>query len=88
MNVRDLISELIEYDLDAVIEIGINSDVEDNDFEFGFEEKRYMATGYVFLTVNLTDYVLVNKNDFSEMEDKIDGLESEVDSLRDMLAEM
>ncbi|MGE7545035.1 hypothetical protein [Sporosarcina newyorkensis] len=87
MDVRDLITELLYYDLDATIDIGITSAVEDDDFEFEIEENRISQSSYVSLKVNLTDYVLVNKNDFSEMEEQIDGLESEVDSLRDMLAE-
>lgn len=87
MDGKDLIIELMDFDLDAVVEVTINSSEEDDDFEFELEESSWGSNKYLSLKVDLKDYVLVDKNTYEELKEKVDGLESEVEELREMLAE-
>ena len=82
MLVKDLIAELLDHDMDAVVEVGISSTEENDDFEFDIHESNWSRRNYVTLKVNLTDYVLVNKNAFDDTEKHIEKLETELNDLK------
>ncbi len=88
MNAKELIQGLLECEMDSTVEVIINSNGYDETFE-GVElrAKRIYNSEYAQLHIDIGSMILVEKDEFEEMEEKISGLESEVESLRDMLAE-
>lgn len=86
MNVRDLITNLLEYDMDAQVEIQIESKENTEQVsDFDFEESRYTVQKYLILTVDLKDSVIVDESDYNNLKDKKDELESAVETFQSKL---
>ena len=88
MDVRDLITHLLDYDMDARVEILIESkeDTEGvSDFDFG--ERGYTGNKYLDLTVDLKDSIIVDASDFNDLKDEKDELASTVETLQSKLEE-
>lgn len=86
MNVRDLISSLLDYDMDAQVEIQIESKENTEQVsDFDFEESRYTVQKYLILTVDLKDSVIVDESDYNNLKDKKDELENAVETLQSKL---
>lgn len=93
MRVKDLIQELMEYDMDLQVEIVVDEH-ELDDFkldEIGIHHK------YLHITVDTNDRKLIDERDLDEMQEKIDSiddfknrikeLEDEVDELEKQINE-
>lgn len=86
MNVRDLITSLLDYDMDAQVEIQIESkENTEHVSDFDFEESRYTVQKYLILTVDFKDSVIVDESNFTELKDKKDELENAVENLQSKL---
>ena len=82
MNVRELITELLEHDLEANFEIGVKTDQEDVDID----DPRFEAFGdYLTFEANLKDYVLVDKSDFENSQGLIEELKSRIEELEEKI---
>lgn len=81
MNVREMINELLEFDMDANLDVYITSSHEDDSFDFTItSDSTYKRN--VSLEVNLEKYVLVDKREFEDMEIEIETLADELEDLR------
>lgn len=73
MKVRELIENLLDYDMDYEVEIELNTNVETDwagfDFDDNFRSKQ------VYLTVDLSDYALVESDRLEELEEAEERLE-------------
>lgn len=67
MKVRELIESLLDYDMNADIEVQLELDDKDDWFDFDFDNN--ISTKEVYLTVNLSDSVLVDKDRLEELEE-------------------
>ncbi len=73
MTVKELIQELLEFDLDLEVEVNLNTDDGEyyNDFEIGWN--RYSG---VFFSVDFKGDTLVNTDtleELQELEDEMNG---------------
>lgn len=74
MTIKELIIELLEYDIDATVDIDVRTsedDVSESDFSLD-ENGRYLT-----FTIEPKDFVLVDKDDFRELHERIEELENE-----------
>jgi len=78
MEVRDLIVELLEFDLDAEVELYIDSAEEGSSFDFKIEASQRSVRKYLSLEVDLDNYVMVDKQDYENMKQKIENLEEDL----------
>lgn len=86
MNVRDFIANLLDYDIDAQVEIRIEtSEGSDDVSNFDFEESGYTGNRYLNITVDLKDSIIVDNSDYNELKDKKDELENAVETLQSKL---
>ncbi|MEK5331979.1 hypothetical protein [Lysinibacillus sp. FSL W8-0992] len=86
MNVRDLIANLLDYDMDAQVEIRIESKENDDSIsDFEIQEEKYTVQKYLNLTVSVRDQVLVNANDYNDLKDAKEELANEVETLQSKL---
>ena len=86
MNVRELIDNLLEYDMDAQVEIQIESKEDTEDVSnFDFEESRYTSSKYLTLTVDLKDKIIVDESDFNNLKDEKEELANNVETLQSKL---
>lgn len=88
MKVRDLIKDLLEFDVNAEIELYIESDEEDDDFEFKLEEYRGHNGNRLSIEVNLDKYVMVDKRDYEDMKTELENLEEDLADARNELEEL
>lgn len=71
MTVRELIIELLECDMNAHVDIDINTEQDSanvSDFDFSIDNR------YFSLIIQPNDYVLVDKREFEEMQEQINEL--------------
>lgn len=87
MEVRDLIVELLEFDLDAEVELYIDSEEESENFDFKLEASQRSVRKYLSLEVNLDGYVMVDKRDYEDMKQKIENLEEDLGDANQKLDE-
>lgn len=86
MNVRELIGNLLEYDMDAQVEIQIESKEDTEDVSnFDFEESRYTSSKYLTLTVDLKDKFIVGESDFNNLKHEKEELTSVIETLQSKL---
>ncbi len=86
MNVRDLITSLLDYDMDAQVEIRIESKEDTEDVSnFDFEEWGYSGNKYLYLTADLKDSIIVDASDYNDLKDEKEELASAVDALQSKL---
>lgn len=86
MNVRELIGNLLEYDMDAQVEIQIETKEDTEDVQnFDFEESRYTSSKYLTLTVDLGDKIILDESDFNNLKDEKDELANTVENLQSKL---
>lgn len=88
MDVKDLMHDLLDCEMDASVEVVIDSDGYEHDFtDISVEDKIIFQSKYARLFIDIGSMILVEKSEYEDLKDQISGLESEVDSLREMLAE-
>lgn len=75
MTVRDLIESLLDYDVDSEIEIELNSSGITEWVDFDVYEG--LSNKEVYLTVDLSNRVLVDNKELGQMEDRLAELEEE-----------
>lgn len=86
MNVRDLIANLLDYDMDAQVEIRIESKEDTDDVSnFDFEESGYTGNRYLNITVDMKNSIIVDADDYNDLKDKKDELENTVETLQSKL---
>lgn len=85
MNVRDLIANLLDYDMDAQVEIRIESKEDTEDVNFDFEEWGYSGNKYLYLTADLKDSIIVDASNFNDLKDEKEELASAVEKLQEKL---
>jgi len=78
VEVKDLIVELLEFDLDAEVELYIDSAEEGGSFDFKIEASQRSVRKYLSLEVDLDNYVMVDKQDYENMKQKIENLEEDL----------
>lgn len=84
MNIKDLISELLEYPMDAIIEIIVGGDslsVSEVKQQYGFSE-------YVKITTDTDNEKLIDKDELGELKEeaeKAKDLEEEVERLNEKI---
>lgn len=72
MNVRELIVELLECELEATVDLDIDTKEESintSDFDLHY------SGNYVTLTIEPKDYVLLDKKEYEEMKNRLAELE-------------
>ena len=94
MNVKELIQELIEYDMDSQVEVVVG---DDEISEFDVDGTGAYLNKYLRITVDAKGKTLIDDKELEEMEDKIESigdfenrikeLEAEVESLENILNE-
>jgi len=80
MRVKQLIQELIEYDMDLQVEIVVGEH-ELDDFkldEIGIHHK------YLHIKVDTNDMKLIDERDLEDMQEKIDGIDDFKDRIKDL----
>ncbi|MBG9692674.1 hypothetical protein ABD91_18005 [Lysinibacillus sphaericus] len=87
MNVRDLIANLLDYNMDAQVEIRIESKEDTEDVNFDFEGWGYSGNKYLYLTADLKDSIIVDASDYNDLKDEKEELASTVEDLRSKLEE-
>ena len=86
MNVRDLITELLNYDMDAQVEIRIESkENTDSISDFEFQEEHYTGHKYLNLTVEVRGQVLVDESDFNDLKVEKEELANTMEDLQSKL---
>lgn len=86
MDVRDLITHLLEYDMNAQVEILIESKEDTEQVsDFDFDQRGYNFSKYLNLTVNLNDSIILNTDDFNSLKDEKEELASTVEDLQSKL---
>lgn len=85
MTVKDLINELLNFDMDAEVDVKVISPEETDSFDFEFEERRY---GPLSLQVELDSYVLVNTQDFNDLQNENNELKDEKEALLEKIEEL
>lgn len=86
VNVRELIESLLDYDMDAQVEIRIESKEDTDDVSnFDFEESRFTSSKYLILTVDLEDKIVVDEIDFNNLKNEKDELANAVENLQSKL---
>jgi hypothetical protein len=73
MTVKELIIELLDCDMDATVDFDIDTSEEDiniSDFDL-HNDKRYVT-----LTIELKNYVLLDKKEYEELTDRLSELEN------------
>lgn len=88
MIVLDLVKELLEFNLDAEVELYISSDEKDDDFEFELDEYRGPNGNRLEIEVDLNKYVMVDKRDYENMKDELENLEEELTDAQNELEEL
>ncbi|KEF40129.1 hypothetical protein M670_00145 [Schinkia azotoformans MEV2011] len=76
MTVKELINELLECDMNATVDFDIDTTEENintNDFEV-YEHKRYVT-----FVIEPKDYVVIDKNDYEEMKERLYELEDAIE---------
>lgn len=74
MTVRELITQLLEYDMDLTVDVEVNTSEETlSESAFDFEEYNK----YLSLVIEPRQYVLVDKSEFKALHDRIEELENE-----------
>lgn len=74
MTVQELIIELLNYNMDAIIDIDVNTKEENhNTSDFSI----YTDNRYLTLTVDTDDYVLVDKKEYEYLKDSLLELEDQ-----------
>jgi hypothetical protein len=68
VTVRELVAELLEFNLDASVDIDVNTSVEDiNESEFSFhDDNRYLT-----LVLEPKNHVLVDKKEYEDLTEEI-----------------
>lgn len=86
MNVRELIGNLLEYDMDAQVEIQIESKEDTEDVSnFDFEESRYSSSKHLTIAVDLEDKIIIDESDFNNLKDEKEELANAVENLQSKL---
>lgn len=84
MNVKNLINDLLECEMDSAVEIIILSDgshdEEFNDVEFSI--KRIFDSEYAQIHVHIGSKILVEESEFNALEERIQELEAEIEDLK------
>lgn len=73
MNVRELIIELLDCDMDETVDFDIDT-TEENVNTSEFDLRR--ESRYVTLTIKPRDYVLLDKKEYEELTDRLAELEN------------
>lgn len=76
VKVRQLISELLEHEMNNQVSVYIN----DNEFDFELDEHTYYKETHI--VANTNDVILLDKDEFEEMKERIKELEAEVEDLK------
>lgn len=74
MTVQELIIELLNYNMDAIIDIDVDTKEENHntsDFSISTDNR------YLTLTVDIDDYVLVDKKEYEYLKDSLLELENQ-----------
>lgn len=88
MNVRELINDLLEFNLNAEVELYIDSNEEGDDFEFNLEEYQRQSRSFLSIEVDLDKYVMVDKRDYEDMKSELENLEEELSDANNELEEL
>jgi hypothetical protein len=73
MKVKELITELLEHDMDATIDFDINTveeDINTSDFDL------HVDRNYVTFAINPKDYVLLDKKEYEQLLERLEELEN------------
>lgn len=74
MDIRDLINELVDQSMNDDIEIKLNLNDETQENSFEVTEAR-IEPNKVYLEADFSDKVLVDKDKYERMENRLDELE-------------
>lgn len=76
MNVRELIASLLDYDMDATVEILVESKEDSFDTnEFEITENNFFSNSYITLKIVPVGHVVVDEASYNDLKE--DKLESE-----------
>lgn len=80
MDVKDLIHELLDCELDSEVEVVIDSDGYENDFsDITIENKVIFQSKYARLFIDIGSMILVEKSEYEELKERITDLEAELE---------
>lgn len=86
MRVRDLITELLDYDMEREVQIVIEGKGNDEVFEdFNVEEEKYSVYAALNLTVKTNKFSVVDADDYERLQDEKEDLENSVKYLEEQL---
>lgn len=86
MNVRDLIVNLLDYDMDNQVEIHIESKEDTVEVgEFDFVESTWGSNTTLELIVKLKDSNIIDASDFNDLKEEKEELANTVEDLRSKL---
>lgn len=84
MIVKDLITELLEFDMDTDVIVRVDSSEENDDLDFEVSVYRFPGgKKEVQIDVDLEDYVLIAKEDLEDLRDRLNDLEDELSNLKE-----
>ncbi|MEK3975547.1 hypothetical protein [Psychrobacillus sp. FSL K6-1267] len=89
MLVRDLITSLLEFDLDAEVEVIVDTNEGQDNCDFDLEEIPTMTVQkYVQLIAKPDGQVLVDEENYQSLKDEKSDLENKVADLENAMEEM
>lgn len=90
MNVRDMIRELTDFEMSAELYLEVESSEETSGIDFRFSNLNKSDDKNITITadLDLDGYVMISRNTFSDMEDKIESLADELSEAKDEITEL